>query len=502
MLQTGVAEPPGSVTLTAPRHRQAAAACWPGLIRERVERQPWTHCPGNRRWQKQLRPLRLRLSLRHPLLDTCVGVLVAPVRRRRVHDRSLLLLTVHHVSLAAAAAGLSLLTYVFSSSFYNNLLLWASLCLCFLPHLTVVQFDYWQGKSVHRRGDDGGGLPLSGLRCLLTAIAVVFIDAIDSLCEGLHIFGQATRPADQWGASEYLLAIYLTFESDSSGGPGTASKHPTCWECTRRPFCTLWLGVIHHAVQRWVLLWSYAVQIYHCGVDIPQVYDFSFLVSVFMEDGVSTNEEKDTNSHHKWSEDFQVVWIQIVIQEVTEKATVTGRAGNTGVRMSLVEQIWLARGRLTTGQVGGNLRTFGIAHPAGVKSPGSAALLVFLLVLAGPVAQYSHGNPNHKNYNSNSGHQTSRGAEIEFALHHHHIVFLLFLGFPLPFVLRSVFRSERILAPVHAQQATRGYHGGDYTTGLSLSLWEHKTKEREDKPEERAERMFTAYCILLQVRSR
>ncbi|TNN88457.1 hypothetical protein EYF80_001239 [Liparis tanakae] len=40
LLQTGAAEAPGSVALTTHGHRQAAAACRPGLICEGVERHP------------------------------------------------------------------------------------------------------------------------------------------------------------------------------------------------------------------------------------------------------------------------------------------------------------------------------------------------------------------------------------------------------------------------------------------------------------------------------
>lgn len=131
------------------------------------------------------------------------------------------------------------------------------------------------------------------------------------------------------------------------------------------------------------------------------------------------------------------------------------------------------------GHVRGNRRTLGVAHPVDVVPSSSAALLVLLLVLAGPVAQYRHGNPHHENYNSNSGHATGRGAQVELALHDHHVVLLLFLGFPLPFVFRSVFGAEGILAPVHAQQATCGYHGGDWTAGLSLNLAGHGIEKRE-----------------------
>lgn len=129
------------------------------------------------------------------------------------------------------------------------------------------------------------------------------------------------------------------------------------------------------------------------------------------------------------------------------------------------------------GQVRGNRWTSGVAHPVGVVCSSSAALLVRMLVLAGPVAQHGHGNPHHENDNSDSSHQTGRRAQVELPFHHHHIILLLFFGFPLPLVFRSVLGAEGILAPVHAQQAPCGYHGGDGMAGLSLNLAGDKSEK-------------------------
>ena len=131
------------------------------------------------------------------------------------------------------------------------------------------------------------------------------------------------------------------------------------------------------------------------------------------------------------------------------------------------------------GQVRGSRWTFGVAHPVGLVSSCSAALLVLLLALTGPVSQHRHGNPHHENCNSHRSNKTGRRAQIELPFYHHHVVLLLFLGFPLPFVFRPVFWAEGVLAPVHAQQATCGYHGGDWTAGLSLNLAGHRREKRE-----------------------
>lgn len=87
-----------------------------------------------------------------------------------------------------------------------------------------------------------------------------------------------------------------------------------------------------------------------------------------------------------------------------------GGARRTAIRMALVEHMCLAKGRLLMGHIKRNAWTFGVTQPVGMVRSSSTALLVLLLVVTWPVAQYSHGNPHHEDNNSNPSHQTCWGA--------------------------------------------------------------------------------------------
>ena len=55
-----------------------------------------------------------------------------------------------------------------------------------------------------------------------------------------------------------------------------------------------------------------------------------------MEDCIGADEEENADSHHQWPEHFEIVRVQVIIQEVTQEATVTGGVGGAAVRMALV----------------------------------------------------------------------------------------------------------------------------------------------------------------------
>uniref|UniRef100_A0A3B3HM03 Uncharacterized protein n=2 Tax=Oryzias TaxID=8089 RepID=A0A3B3HM03_ORYLA len=94
---------------------------------------------------------------------------------------------------------------------------------------------------------------------------------------------------------------------ESGGRPGAASEHPTRWDWRRRPLSTSGLCVVHQTIERRVLLGPYAVQIYHCGVDVPQVNDFGFLIPILVKDRVGTDKEKNADAHHQWAKDLHIV---------------------------------------------------------------------------------------------------------------------------------------------------------------------------------------------------
>lgn len=62
------------------------------------------------------------------------------------------------------------------------------------------------------------------------------------------------------------------------------------------------------------------MEVNNSGINVPQVYDFCLLVTVFMQNSIGTDEEENANPHDEWAKDLQSIRVQIP-EETIRKQT-------------------------------------------------------------------------------------------------------------------------------------------------------------------------------------